>query len=233
MALWSFNKKDSISLFLKSNFGVSPKNIAVYRQAFTHSSTVSKPLDSNERLEFLGDAILDSIVAEFLFEIYPHQDEGFLTQMKSKIVNRKSLNEIGSALDLASLIKRQKGVKKASIEGNAFEALIGALFIDAGFKKTKKIVLSLLKKHISLNNLEQVDTDFKSQLYQWCQKERVNVEARFIRFENEAGFAFKSTLFIGNRLIGEGIGLSKKIAEKEAAKQAIESGVLNTINVKK
>lgn len=194
---------------------------------------VNKNFDSNERLEFLGDAILDSIVAEFLFEQYPHKDEGFLTKMKSKIVNRKSLNHIGSILKLETLIKRQKGINKGSIEGNAFEALVGALFIDAGFKKTKRIVLKLISKHISLSNLENNDTDFKSMLYQWCQKERKNVEARFIRFETETGFAYKATLFIDNRLIGEGKGLSKKTAEKLAAQSAIESGVLNTINVKK
>ena len=233
MALWSFNKKDAVSLFLKSNFGVSPNNLAIYRQAFTHSSLATKSFESNERLEFLGDAILDSIVAEFLFEKYPKKDEGFLTQMKSKIVNRKSLNNVGRALDLEQLIKRQKGVKKESIEGNAVEALIGALFLDAGFKKTKQIVLLLIEKYISLVELEKTETDFKSKLYQLCQRERVNVEARFIRFENDNGFAYKATLFIDNRLIGEGKGLSKKIAEKIAAKSAIESGVLDTINVNK
>lgn len=233
MAFWSSNKKDAISLFLKSNFGVKPKNLAIYQQAFTHSSITKKDLESNERLEFLGDAILDSIVAEYLYQKYPLKDEGFLTQMKSKIVNRKSLNKLGNSLGLEALINRQKGVKKESIEGNAFEALVGALYIDGEFKKTKQIVLMLIDKHFSLVELEKTETDYKSKLYQWCQKERVNLETRFVRFEKNSGFSYKATLFLEDRLIGEGIGLSKKSAEKRAAKNVFESGVLNTLRVNK
>lgn len=233
MAFFSNNKKNAISIFLRKSFGVRPKKIDVYRQAFTHSSSVKNSLDSNERLEFLGDAVLDSIVAEYLYEKYPNKDEGFLTRIKSKIVSRKSLNSLGYSLGLAQLIKQQKSMHKNSIEGNAFEALVGALYIDAGFTKTKDIVITLIEKHFSLAELEKDEIDDKSRLYQWCQKEKVSLETRFVRIENETGFSYSATLFIGAKLIGKGMGLSKKSAEKEAAKNAFDSGVLDSINIKK
>ena len=233
MAFWSRTKKDSITLFLKQNFGIKPKNIALYQQAFTHSSSVKNGLDSNERLEFLGDAILDSVISEYLYEHYPNKSEGFLTQMRSKIVKGTSLNRVGAALKLSKLLKKQKNVRKISIEGNAFEALLGALFLDAGFKKTKQIILRLLDEHYSLVELEKTEMDFKSSLYQWCQKEKMNLETRFVRCETSLGFSYAATLLIEETVIGEGSGPSKKSAEKIAAKQALASGVLDKINVKK
>ena len=233
MAFWSTKKKDAVSRFLISSFGVKPKDLSLYELAFTHSSSVKNGLESNERLEFLGDAILDSIVAEYLFDKFPNKDEGLLTRMKSKIVNRKSLNHLGGLLGLSSLIKKQKTSQNNSIDGNAFEALIGALYLDAGFKKTKLIVVGLIEKHFSLKNLEKDEIDDKSRLYQWCQKEKVSLETRFVRIENENNFSYSATLFIGAKLIGKGKGLSKKSAEMAAAKEAFNSGVLNTINVNK
>lgn len=232
MAFWSSLKKDSISLFLKKNFGVKPKNLAIYQQAFTHSSYAENPLESNERLEFLGDAILDSVVGEYLYLHYPKKDEGFLTKMRSKIVNRASLNQLGNKYDLVSIVKHQKGIHRGSIEGNAFEALIGAIYLDSGYKTTKRIIEEIIQKEIILKDLEKIETEYKSKLYQWCQKNKFNVETRFTRFETQIGFSYKATLFIENTLIGEGIGLSKKIAEKIAAEQAFQSGVLNKFIVK-
>ena len=166
--------------------GVKPSNISLYHLALRHSSAAVEIKDgvknSNERLEFLGDAVLGIIVAEHLFKMYPFKGEGFLTKIRSRIVNRNQLNEIALKIGLNELIVSDvKGSRTASIHGDALEALIGAIYLDQGFTETKTfIVQNLLKYHINIDELEQTDTDFKSRLLNWGQQSKKKVSFELI-----------------------------------------------------
>lgn len=165
-------------------FGFYPKNIDLYKLAFTHKSMSTKTTTgyaiSNERLEYLGDAILSSIVAEFLFKKFPTKQEGFLTEMRSKIVSRSSLNKLSNKVGLNDFIhytKTNEMCKHRSMGGNAFEAFTGAMFLDHGYKFTYKIVVNnIIKLHIDLSELENHETNYKSRLLEWAQKEKHNVD---------------------------------------------------------
>jgi ribonuclease III len=161
--------------------GVKPKNISLYHQALRHSSVAIEIKDgvknSNERLEFLGDAVLGIIVAEYLFKMYPFKGEGFLTKMRSRIVNRAQLNQLSLKMGLNELIESDlKGNRAGSIYGDAFEALIGAIYLDKGFVVTRKFFVErILKIHLNIDEIEQTDTDYKSRLLNWGQQEKRKV----------------------------------------------------------
>ncbi len=219
---------------LKNIIGYKPAKKEIYRLAFIHKSgsyLVSKKIPiNNERLEFLGDSILDAIIAEHLFHNYPLEDEGFLTQMRSKIVNRDNLNFLAVKLGISNLVvARITNDNHKSIYGDALEALIGAIYLDKGFKKTRKIVIErIIKNHVNLTKLQETEVDFKSRIIEWGQKNRK--EVNFSSFE-EPNEEDKSPLFVSHLLIvdeiaGRGIGSSKKEAEQNAARQAINKLVL-------
>lgn len=161
--------------------GVRPKNISLYYQALRHSSVAVEIKDgvknSNERLEFLGDAVLGIIVAEYLFKMYPFKGEGFLTKMRSRIVNRAQLNQLSLKMGLNELIESDlKGNRAGSIYGDAFEALIGAIYLDRGFLATKKFFIErILKIHLNIDEIEHTDTDYKSRLLNWGQQEKKKI----------------------------------------------------------
>lgn len=216
---------DSLYLIL----GFYPKNILLYQQALRHSS-VSKEIkhgirDSNERLEYLGDAILGSIIAEYLFQLYPFKGEGFLTQMRSRIVNRAQLNHLALKLGLNKLIKADlRGTRAGSMNGDAFEALIGAIYLDKGYKKTRKFVLDrILKIHLDIQKIEQTDTDFKSRLINICQKEKKKVVFHLLE---EIGKGIGKEFVIQVEIEGKPIvkfqHTSKRRAEQLAAELALE-----------
>ncbi len=158
--------------------GFYPRNISLYKQALRHSSAAREIKggirDSNERLEYLGDAVLGAIIAEYLFQIYPFKGEGFLTQMRARIVNRNQLNQLALKIGLNNLIKSElRGSRAGSMHGDAFEALIGAVYLDKGYKKTQGFVLErILKLHLNIEEIEQTDTDYKSRLINICQREK-------------------------------------------------------------
>lgn len=229
MVFWSPSKKDKLYVFLKQTFGIKPKQFELYQQAFLHASHTQEPLKSNERLEFLGDAILDSVVAEYLYETYPVKDEGFLTKMKAKIVNRNALKLVANELGLAEFIKHQKGIENTALSGDVLEALIGAIYLDAGFKVAKQLIIDLLENNYSLSALEESDYDYKSLIYQWCQRERKTLNTLFQEGED---VAYVAKLFIDQIMIGTGGGRSKKTAEKNAAKNAWQSGILERLTDK-
>jgi ribonuclease III len=166
--------------------GVKPTNVSLYHQALRHSSAAVEIKEgvknSNERLEFLGDAVLGIIVAEHLFKLYPFKGEGFLTKIRSRIVNRNQLNEIALKIGLNELIVSDvKGARTGSIHGDALEALIGAIYLDKGFETTRKfIVQNLLKFHVNIDELEQTDTDYKSRLLNWGQQNKKKVSFELI-----------------------------------------------------
>ncbi|MFO7829248.1 MAG: ribonuclease III [Bacteroidales bacterium] len=209
--------------------GIYPRNIQVYKIAFTHKSASilleNNQYINNERLEFLGDAILAAIVADYLFSYFPYKKEGFLTKMRSKIVSREQLNEIALNLGLQYHIVSQAKINGTkNIYGNALEALIGAIYIDKGYKRVKKFIIQkIIKGNIDLNELTKNDSDYKSQIIEWAQKNRI--EVKFLDEEVESteisSQYFASTIKVDNRILGTGKGSSKKEAQQHAACQAL------------
>lgn len=166
---------------LNSVLGFTPVHIHLFKIAFYHKSTINNNqqtirknefIQSNERLEYLGDALLSFVVGEFLFSKYVHADEGFLTKMRSKIVKRKMLNFLAEQMGLDRILMEFNQARiSPSMLGNALEALIGAIYLEKGFNYTKKYVLNqLIKKYINIHSLESFDDNYKSQLLEWCQK---------------------------------------------------------------
>jgi ribonuclease-3 len=215
---------------LKNILGFLPGNLRLYQLAFVHKSASGNLFKNhqinNERLEYLGDAILDSIVAEYLYNKFPGKDEGFLTQMRSKIVNRENLNSVAIKLGFTNMIvSRMSNENHRSIYGDALEALVGALYLDIGYRKAKKLILErIIQNHVSIVKLQETETDFKSRIIEWGQKNKKNVNfASFEEFdENLNGIVFISHLIVVDEIFGRGIGTSKKDAEQNAARQAIQ-----------
>jgi len=163
--------------------GFTPVNIALFKLAFSHKSNNSEKsygIRNNERLEYLGDAVLGTIVAEYLFKKYPSGNEGFLTKMRSKIVRRKSLNNIGDKMGLDMLLSEFNTTKLSkSMLGNAVEALVGAVYMEKGYRATKRFVIQrILRNYIDIHQLEEVDENYKSQLLEYCQKNGQNVDTK-------------------------------------------------------
>jgi ribonuclease-3 len=217
-----------IQAFVKRAFGFSPADTAVYEQAFRHSSAATKIRpglkNSNERLEFLGDAIIDAVVAHYLYAKYPLLPEGELTKMKSKVVRRENLNMIGYTLRIHEVLHLNLGRQDMhdSIVGNALEALVGALYLDRGFEATRDIVLKLLKQH-GLDTRVHDDIDYKSKLHEWCQKHKRTLGFKVIAHRNEGGSSYyKVAVMIDDQEYGTGDGGAKKTAEQKAAKRACE-----------
>lgn len=221
--------KDELSLirFVIKSFGYSPKNIELYQRALTHKSIAHNSGQiSNERLEFLGDAILDSVIAEMLFNKYPTEDEGHLTKIKSKIVSRRTLSLIGHEMGIRNFLNYNKGrsIKMETIEGNAFEALIGALYLDGGYGVVKKSINHhILRKYLDLNHILEEEIDFKSKLFIWSQKNRLPIIFEVLKEENEgASWNYLVVVIINEHEFGRGSGSSKKKAEQAAAKETLE-----------
>jgi len=225
VALFRKKPQTPLSLFLQSTFGIRPKNASLYELAFTHKSFDQKA-PNNERLEFLGDSIIDTVVAVYLYERYPDGDEGFLTKLRSRIVSRENLNEIGAKINLLEHVKYYKGNNQyKSLEGNVFEALIGALYLDQGYQKTKTILeTKILDGIVDIEYLKETDTDYKSQLLIWSQKNNRRVEYRVTEVASKVT-KYLAKLYIDGTLISEAIGRSKKEAEKLAAKTAVKKMV--------
>jgi len=190
------------------------------------SKNDSGRLICNERLEFLGDTILDSIISNYIFALYPHENEGYLTKMRSKIVNRKSLNNIANSLRLGNyIISNNLVVQNNNALGNAFEALIGAIYLDKGFEFTRKYVeKNILKKYIDFKFLETVDTNFKSQLIEIIQRNRsaVSFNTNGEHVDQNGTTVFLSSVMINGVSLCDGEGYSKKEAEQNASKKALK-----------
>lgn len=178
------NESDrALATSIHNIFGFYPKNIELYKLAFTHKSMSIKSSGyniSNERLEYLGDAVLSSVVAEFLFKKFPTRQEGFLTEMRSKIVSRSSLNKLSQKFGLDNMVhiaKANEHCRFKSVAGNAFEAFTGALFLDFGYKFAYKVIVKrIIKLHIDLDELENNETNYKSRLLEWAQRGKHRVD---------------------------------------------------------
>lgn len=218
-----------------SIIGEKPSNLSLYRLAFIHSS-VAKNLtesgfkESNERLEYLGDAVLGMVIAEYLFKKFPYKDEGFLTDIRSRIVNRESLNNLAKRIGLNDLVEYENNNKRTamartSMYGDAMEALIGAIYVDKGFRFVRKFIIKkLLTPHFDLENLIQNNTNYKSLLIEWAQKEGKNLS--WTLSENGTFHNKEFTASIQINFVPEpfsmGNGHSKKKAEQDAARKACE-----------
>ncbi|MDB5154166.1 MAG: rnc [Mucilaginibacter sp.] len=210
--------------------GFVPGNLSLYRLAFRHKSVaqnVKKGVkNSNERLEFLGDAVLGSVVAEVLFKLYPYEDEGFLTELRSKIVNRVNLNQLARKLGFEQLIQYDNRMvnssRQGSLLGDAFEALIGAVYLDKGYDFTRNFLINhIIKSHIDIHRLEQTETNFKSKLIEWCQRHGKDITFELIENqEGESNKLFTVQASIDGEIMGQGKEFNKKNAEKLAAEKA-------------
>lgn len=213
-------------------FGVTPDNIELYKLALVHRSASVKVEGgesiNNERLEFLGDAVLESIVSDYLFIEYPHQSEGFMTKTRSKIVSRQSLNRLAERLGIDKMViyNATGNFAQKHLFGDCFEALVGALYLDKGYNTVNRIVINhLLPEYMDLEDVSQVENDYKSRLIEWCQKSK-----RTIRFATESDgehggagqTAFLSRVIIDDMKMASGRGSTKKEAEQEAAHNAWE-----------
>lgn len=214
---------------VKKITGFSPGNLSIYEKAFIHRSATLELEDgrriNNERLEFLGDAVLDTILSELLFSWYPEADEGELTKVRARVVNRDVLNRLALAIGIDTLLISQTNRKNPgkNLYGDALEALIGSVFIDKGYRRTRKFLLErVFARHLDLDNLLSTERDYKSQVFQWAQKQ--NRHINFSHAERDEAAIntphFITTLHIDHELFGEGEGLSKKEAEQEASEQA-------------
>jgi ribonuclease-3 len=208
---------------LKEILGFYPSKIALYEQAFTHKSIVNESETekvSNERLEFLGDAILGAITAEYFFKKYPFKEEGFLTKMRSRLVSRSFLNQLSIDIGLDTFLETSADTSRTkSIFGDAFEALIGAIYLDKGYTQCKNFVVNkIIKDYIDIDDLVEKETDFKSKLVERCQKEKLKLEYKNSELENASGKYYKCELLIRNKIVAVAEEKSKKLAEQKASK---------------
>ena len=169
---------------------------------------------------------MDAVIAEYLFSKFPKEDEGYLTKIKSKIVNRKNLSDIGSVMKIREVLiyNESRAINLSSLEGNAFEAIIGAIYLDGGFDKAKTSINNyVIRKHINLTKLLEEEIDFKSKLFIWCQKRKLTIEFIVISESHENGqWSYRVKAMINNTEYGIGSGQSKKAAEQEAARETFQ-----------
>jgi len=216
--------------FLKATTGFSPLKLRLYDLAFIHRSAsyndiMGQPVN-NERLEYLGDAVLGTIVADYLYNRFPRRDEGFLTQMRSRIVNRSFLTQLTFKLGLNRFVNSNtNSVNDSShIYGDVFEALVGAIYLDTGYQGAKhSLIKKVLSVHVNIEELEHSDNNYKSQLIEWGQKNKRDVEFD-TRENSESGhhhLPFISVIRIDGQIVGTGEGYSKKEAQQNSACKAL------------
>lgn len=210
--------------------GFLPRRSSYYRLAFLPKSATTgggrEMIINNERLEYLGDAVLDAIVADYLFTKFPDADEGLMTKLRARIVKRKHLDHIAKRMEIPALIRSGilPGNKSKHLYGNTLEALIGAIYLDRGYKKARKFFSKrIMQKHIDLKQVVKKDPDFKSRIIEWAQKNKVEVVFESIE-EHASGQkspSFISTILLNGKEQGTGRGTAKKEAEQRAAREAL------------
>lgn len=205
--------------------GLRPKNVQLYHLAFMHSSLSAETNLSNERLEYLGDAVLSLVIADYLFNKFPYKDEGYLTDLRSKMVSRNQLNTLALKMGVEELLQYNKHdtfLSKRSISGNALEALIGAVYLDHGYEGGKKFILKrIVSPYLDIAEVEVSGFNYKSKLLEWAQKHSVRAEFKVVEEKRNARFSYyKVVLMVDDHIAGSGEDNSKKNAEKKAAKEA-------------
>lgn len=210
--------------------GFTPSNLELYRLATMHSSIAKENGDgfkeSNERLEYLGDAILGAAVADYLFKKYPFRSEGFLTEMRSRIVNRETLNLLARKIGVGNIVQYdQKNTHlQQVILGNTLEAIVGAIYLDKGYLRTKKFVIDkLIAPNYDLNELVNSNTNYKSKIIEWAQREGKEVRFEILHVsKNKNQKEFTAQVLVDNEAKGTGYGNNKKKAEQDAALKTCE-----------
>lgn len=231
MGLFNFFKDRKADAVFKKNLknvlGFAPTKLVLYKAALTHRSVRDTADENNERLEYLGDAILSGIVADYLFKKYPYKEEGFLTEMRSKMVNRNKLNEISLKMGLKKITyfnKFDNSLKVSQIFGNTLEAIVGAVYLDKGFEKTREWVMkAIIIPHLFMDDLENLELNHKNKLYGWVNKNGKNLEFETLHEKIEGGRRlFTIGAVVDGTLIAEGKAYNKKDASQIAAALAIE-----------
>lgn len=224
----STRKDGDFSFFIQDVIGFKPKDIKLYEIAFTHRSLGKKDAKGNaknyERLEFLGDSMLSSIIAAYLFKKVPSGNEGYLTKMRSKVVSRKHLNELGKDLNLISQLKTQIPTKQfgVNVHGNLFEALLGAIYLDRGYEYCEKFVFtSVIDPYVDIESLEGQVISYKSLLIEWFQKKKLKFNYEiYDDTGNEEYRHFAVKLWVDNKVVAKARATSKKKAEEKVSKRA-------------
>jgi len=224
-----FRKDKEPYLQLKKILGYLPVDIEIYQTAMSHKSLNSKTGNhiNNERLEFLGDAVLGSVVADILYERYPDKQEGFLTTLRSKLVRRDMLNRLAEKIGLSELVNYNGKINSAHnsyVNGNAFEAFIGAIYIDRGYKQAQRFIKhKIYDKHVDIAQVEKTEENWKSKIIEWCQKYQLDIQFELISekvLNDNNTLKFTSRVLIEGVYCGSGEGYSKKESHQEAARQA-------------
>lgn len=210
--------------------GLTPSNLELYRLATLHSSIAQENKhglrESNERLEYLGDAILGAAVADYLFKKFPFKPEGFLTEIRSRIVNREALNQLARRIGIANIV--QFDSKNAHLQqvilGNTLEAIIGAIYLDKGFLRTRKFVIDkMIAPNYNLEELVNANFNFKSKIIEWAQREGKEVRFEIVNVKKTRNHKeFTAQVLVDNEAKGTGYGNSKKKAEQDAAFKTCE-----------
>ncbi|MDG1849536.1 MAG: ribonuclease III [Flavobacteriales bacterium] len=220
------NTSDSLSIDLMPILGFTPKNLPLYHQALCHRSVDFSKYGDNERLEFLGDSILNTVITEYLYHNLPDKNEGVLTDIRSKLVRRKTLNDLAKKLGVDVLVKTNLGIKTPpSIYGNAIEALIAAIYLDKGVSTCKAFIIDkMITPHFSLNDLEKEISSYKKHFLHWAQKNNQEYHFKVLEETGESHKkSFEIALFLDKENIATAIASSKKKAEEAAAKIACET----------
>ena len=226
-----FSKKKGLCSALYQMLGFYPKNVQLYEQAFIHRSSSIETEDgrwaNNERLEFLGDAILNAIVADIIYRKFPNRNEGFMTNTRSKIVQRESLNQLAVEMGISKLVVLSKKATSHNnyIYGNAFEALVGAVYMDQGYQKCREFIeKKIIDRYISLEKIARKEVNFKSQLIEWSQKNKLEIAFELLETFKDEGKnpVFQSSVTLMGMSLGQGIGYTKKESQQLAAKTAIK-----------
>lgn len=229
--IYLFKKDKDYYFKLIGILGFLPGRVSLYRIAFTHRSASYKLKDgtivNNERLEFLGDALLGAITAEFIYNHYAHTNEGYMTKLRARIVKRRHLNATAIKMGIPALLSSHPHIINASkhLYGNALEALIGAIYLDKGYNKTAWFFRQrMVRKHIDLTSLEKSDSDYKSQLIEWAQKNKKEVVfCSHVEYDVTGAIStFQSIVQVEQIESGTGSGDSKKEAEQQAARVALK-----------
>lgn len=225
----SFRKERKLYFALYEILGFYPGKIDLYKRAFLHKSFREKDNSghfiNNERLEYLGDAILGAVMGDILFHHYPNQQEGFLTQLRSKLVSRHSLNQLANELHLDKFLRYHGVLESTSIMGNAFEALVGAIYLDQGYDTCKRFVeRRILNGYIDLEEAAQHDENYKSQILEWAQRYGYHVDFKLLcqkKYLDNTSL-FKTQVLIEEQALGIGKGSSKKESQQSAAKATLQ-----------
>lgn len=223
-----FSGKKAFYSQVKTLTGASPVNLHLYELAFRHSSSAKADYDSNERLEFLGDAVLGAVIADYLFKKFPYKDEGYLTDIRSKMVSRNQLKIVSHKMGIDNFISYSKNdtmLNKKSLTGNALEALVGAVYLDKGYKGAQKFIIKkIVNPFLDIGVLEITEFNYKSKLLEWAQKSDRSLSfsvKNHTRYRHRA--IYKVAALIDGKEWGEGEDTNKKNAEKLAAKMAFET----------